>query len=279
MTAGTKFDFHFDEALRGRGVTGAYSLLLGIDQNLTPPEEIAVFVDGVIAGVRERAVRDLITTDPVYAGFRELHKSFEVPTRKLLSAETLIRCVEKRGDIPRIGPLVDVYNAVSLETRVLPHSRCIWPHRRRWAFRCYMRADDFAAKFLKVTEGGTYLHRECGRAETRLSLGAHDLDAVTGGISVRLTTGAERYYPVGAAEPEPVRPGEYAYIDAGGDVICRLEVRQSEKTKVTSATRDVFLIVQGNAATPPAYVRAGHDRLIALLQRFFGGEPVSLYRP
>jgi hypothetical protein len=47
---------------------------------------------------------------------------------------------------------------------VLPHSRCIWPHRRRWAFRCYMRADDFAAKFLKVTEGGTYLHRECGRA-------------------------------------------------------------------------------------------------------------------
>jgi hypothetical protein len=47
---------------------------------------------------------------------------------------------------------------------VLPHSRYIWPHRRRWAFRCYMRADDFAAKFLKVTEGGTYLHRECGRA-------------------------------------------------------------------------------------------------------------------
>ena len=164
MTAGTKFDFHFDEALRERGVTGAYSLLLGADQSRTPPEEIAAFVDGVIAGVRERAVRDLITADPVYAGFRELHKSFEVPTRKLLSAaETLIRYVEKRGDIPRIGPLVDVYNAVSLETK--------------------------------------------------LSLGAHDLDTVTGGISVRLTTGAERYHPVGAAEPEPVRPGEYGYID------------------------------------------------------------------
>jgi hypothetical protein len=33
-----------------------------------------------------------------------------------------------------------------------------------------MRADDFAAKFLKVTEGGTYLHRECGRAAARLRL-------------------------------------------------------------------------------------------------------------
>jgi DNA/RNA-binding domain of Phe-tRNA-synthetase-like protein len=235
MTAGTTIDFHFDEALRERGVTGAYSLLLGADQAMTPPEEVAAFVDGVVAGVRERAVRDLITADPVYAGFRELHKSFGVPTRKLLSAaETLIRYVEKRGDIPRIGPLVDVYNAVSLETR--------------------------------------------------LSLGTHDLDTVTGGISVRLTTGAERYHPVGATEPEPVRPGEYSYIDGRGtdgpgDVICRLEVRQSEKTKVTPATRNVFLIVQGNAATPPAYVQAGHDRLIGLLQRFFGGETVPLYRP
>ena len=230
MTESTTFDFHFDEVLRERGVIGAYFLLLGADQNMTPPDEIAAFVDGVVAGVRERAVRDLITSDPVYAGFRELHKSFEVPTRKLLSAaETLIRYVEKRGDIPRIGPLVDVYNAVSLETK--------------------------------------------------LSLGAHDLDTVTGGISVRLTTGAERYHPVGAAEPEPARPGEYGYIDDGGDVICRLEVRQSEKTKVTPATRDVFLIVQGNAATPPADVQAGHDRLIGLLQRFFGGEAVTLYRP
>jgi DNA/RNA-binding domain of Phe-tRNA-synthetase-like protein len=235
MTAGTTIDFHFDEALRERGVTGAYSLLLGADQAMTPPEEVAAFVDGVVAGVRERAVRDLITADPVYAGFRELHKSFGVPTRKLLSAaETLIRYVEKRGDIPRIGPLVDVYNAISLETR--------------------------------------------------LSLGAHDLDTVTGGISVRLTTGAERYHPVGTAEPEPVRPGEYSYIDgrgtdSAGDVICRLEVRQSEKTKVTPATRNVFLIVQGNAATPPADVQAGHDRLIGLLQQFFGGESLALYRP
>ena len=90
MVTGAAFDFHFDEALRDRGVTGAYSLLLGADQNRTPPDEIAAFVDGVVADVREQAVRDLIASDPVYAGFRELHKSFEVPTRKLFAAsETL----------------------------------------------------------------------------------------------------------------------------------------------------------------------------------------------
>jgi DNA/RNA-binding domain of Phe-tRNA-synthetase-like protein len=229
-TADAAIDFHFAEGLRERGLVGAYSLLLGVDQRMTAPEEVAGFVDGIVASVRERAVRDRIAADPVYAGFRELHKAFDVPTRKLLSAaETLIRYVEKRGDIPRIGPLVDIYNAVSLETK--------------------------------------------------LSLGAHDLDAVTGGISVRLTTGAERYHPVGATEPEPVRPGEYSYIDDGGDVICRLEVRQSEKTKVTATTRDLFLIVQGNAATPVHDVQTAHDRLIGSLQRFFGGEAVPLYRP
>jgi DNA/RNA-binding domain of Phe-tRNA-synthetase-like protein len=229
-TADAAIDFHFAEGLRERGLVGAYSLLLGVDQRMTAPEEVAGFVDGIVASVRERAVRDRIAADPVYAGFRELHKAFDVPTRKLLSAaETLIRYVEKRGDIPRIGPLIDVYNAVSLETR--------------------------------------------------LALGAHDLATVTGGISVRLTTGAERYHPVGSTEPEPVRPGEYGYIDDGGDVICRLEVRQSEKTKVTATTRDLFLIVQGNAATPVHDVQTAHDRLIGSLQRFFGGEAVPLYRP
>ena len=44
MSAGTMFDFHFHEALRARGVTGAYSLLLGADQSLTPPDEIAAAV-------------------------------------------------------------------------------------------------------------------------------------------------------------------------------------------------------------------------------------------
>jgi DNA/RNA-binding domain of Phe-tRNA-synthetase-like protein len=172
----------------------------------------------------------LIAADPVLAGFRALHQAFEVPTRKLFSApETLIRYVEKRGDIPRIGPLVDLYNAVSLKTG--------------------------------------------------LALGAHDIDRIDGNISLRLTTGSERFHPVGAMDPEPIRPGEYAYVDDGNEVICRLEVRQVEKTKVTSSTTDVFLIVQGNPATSARQIETGHDFLITVLRRFLGGNAVPLHRP
>ena len=98
-------------------------------------------------------------------------------------------------------------------------------------------------------------------------------------MALRLTDGSEGFHPVGAAEPEPIRPGEYAYVDDADDVICRLEVRQVEKTKVTAATRDLFLIVQGNPATSAEAVRAGHERLVAVLTRFFGGKTVPAPPP
>lgn len=222
--------FHLAPDVAAKGVTGAFSLLLGVDQRGADIAAVAAFVDSIVDGVRSRATRDAITADPVYAGFHDLHRAFAVPTRKLFAAsENLIRFVEKRGDLPRILPLVDVYNAVSLETR--------------------------------------------------LALGAHDVRAIEGNVSLRLTDGSERFHPVGAEGPEPIRPGEYAYVDDGGEVICRLEVRQVEKTKVTEDTRDLFLIVQGNAATPAEVVWAGHRRLVETLQRFFGGESEVLHRP
>src|SRR3954462_4445101 len=63
-TPGAAIDFHFAEGLRERGLVGAYSLLLGAEQRMTAPEEVAGFVDGIVASVRERAVRDLIAADP-----------------------------------------------------------------------------------------------------------------------------------------------------------------------------------------------------------------------
>ncbi|MEO0035339.1 MAG: hypothetical protein RLZZ501_1362 [Pseudomonadota bacterium] len=222
--------FHFDAALRRRGLTGAYSLLTGLDQTRADADAIAAHVDQVVRRVRAGLTAETIPSDPVLAGYRALHKAFAVPTRKLFSApETLIRFVEKRGDLPRILPLVDLYNAVSLETG--------------------------------------------------LALGAHDLGRIEGDVSLRLTTGTERFQPVGALQPEPVRAGEYAYIDDANEVLCRLEVRQVEKTKVTAATTDLFLIVQGNPATSDEQVIAGHDRLLDLLRHHFGGTPIALHRP
>lgn len=219
----------FDVApeVRGRGLAGCYGLLLDADQTDCDRQAVADFVNDIVARAAPRAIRDKIVADPVLAGFHALHRAFDVPTRKLFSApENLFRHLEKRGDLPRISPLVDLYNAISLESG--------------------------------------------------LALGAHDIDRVDGDIHLRLTDGSENFHPVGASLPEPVRPGEYAYLDDANDILCRLEVRQVEKTKVTEHTRNVFLIVQGNSATPPPLVTRTYDRLTTVLKRFLGGRDVLL---
>lgn len=114
--------------------------------------------------------------------------------------------------------------------------------------------------------------------QTRLALGAHATDKVEGGVELRLTKGDELFVPLGSDKPKPVGRGEYAYVDRSNEIICRLEVRQVEKTKVTLDTTSCFYIVQGNSNTPPMLVRMATERLIELTQRFCGGTVDMLYK-
>jgi DNA/RNA-binding domain of Phe-tRNA-synthetase-like protein len=123
--------------------------------------------------------------------------------------------------VPSINPLVDIYNGVSLETR--------------------------------------------------LSLGAHDVAKVSGDITLRMTDGTERFVALGQPEPEPINPGEYCYVDGSDEVLCRLEHRQCEKTKLTAATTSAFYIIQGNASTPHGLLEQTLRRLVDLTQQFCGG--------
>jgi DNA/RNA-binding domain of Phe-tRNA-synthetase-like protein len=94
---------------------------------------------------------------------------------------------------------------------------------------------------------------------------------VNGRITLRLTQGGERFVPLGAVEPEPIQPGEYCYVDDSGEVLCRLEHRQCERTKVTADTTQCFYIIQGNAATARAMLEAALTRLVERTVRFCGG--------
>ena len=68
---------------------------------------------------------------------------------------------------------------------------------------------------------------------TRCSLGAHDLDAIALPVSLRLLTGQESFTPLGENVPAAVVPGEYGYVDAANRLLCRLDVRQADFSKVT----------------------------------------------
>lgn len=107
--------------------------------------------------------------------------------------------------------------------------------------------------------------------KTGLALGAHDIDKVHGNITLRLTKGDEIFVPLGKTEAVAVFPGEYGYIDDGNNVICRLEVLQVEPTKVTAESKDIFMIIEGNANTDVEYVQSAAKEVCDLITKYCGG--------
>ena len=113
--------------------------------------------------------------------------------------------------------------------------------------------------------------------KSKLAVGAHDTAAVSGNIQLRITAGNENFIPLGQSEAKPVSAGEYAYIDDMNDILCRLEVRQVEKTKVTVETNECFYIVQGNLNTPASLIKESCESIIDLTTRFCGGTATILH--
>jgi DNA/RNA-binding domain of Phe-tRNA-synthetase-like protein len=103
------------------------------------------------------------------------------------------------------------------------------------------------------------------------SLGAHDLDAIDVPVSLRLLTGEETFAPLGSDKPVSVTAGEYGYVDARGRVLCRLDVLQAEFSKVTTATANALLIVEGTTVHAPDHLRRTVDEVIETVTRHCGG--------
>lgn len=108
--------------------------------------------------------------------------------------------------------------------------------------------------------------------KTRLAITAHDLDQVHGNVRLSLAMGGEQFFPLNAAEPRQLHPGEYAYMDEAGEVICRMETRQAARTRPGLSTSDCFYIVHGNPAASPAHLRRAASDLVALTRYFCGGQ-------
>lgn len=112
--------------------------------------------------------------------------------------------------------------------------------------------------------------------KTGLALGAHDIDKVKGNITLRLTKGDETFIPLGKTEPVTIFPGEYGYVDDGNNVVCRLEVLQVEPTKVITESKDIFLIIEGNANISDEYVKQAAEEVCQTITKYCGGNYVFL---
>lgn len=204
------------------GVKILFVVIKGID-NKTPSAEWANYRAQKIAELADE-YKDLdVHQDPILEGYNILHDNTGVRRRKNIPAsENLIKLLRKHGGMNFINKAVDIYNIVSMETK--------------------------------------------------LALGAHDIDNVDGNVTLRFTDGTERFQPLGQDEPIPIAAHEYSYIDDSNEVLCRLEIRQVLKTLVDENTTNVFYIVQGNQATSDEYLRNGAQQIIDLTTKYCGGK-------
>lgn len=107
--------------------------------------------------------------------------------------------------------------------------------------------------------------------ESKLCLGAHDIDKVSGNVSLKITDGTEKFLPLGSEELKPINPGEYSFVDDDNDVICWLDIRQVDKTKVTESSKNVLYLIIGNKETTDQDLEKVTNDLIDLTTKFAGG--------
>ena len=214
-------EFSVEKAVLDSGVKMIFAVVRGIDNHVSDP----AWQDHRTRRIAElyEVYKDLdIHSDPILEGFNILHDNVGVKRRKNIPAsENLIRLLVKRGDLFYINQAVDIYNLISLESK--------------------------------------------------LALGAHDMDRTDGDVTLRFTDGTERFVPLGQTEPVPVAEHEYCYCDDANEVLCRLEIRQVGKTAVDENSRNIFYIVQGNAATHDELLTETAQRIIDTTTKYCGG--------
>jgi DNA/RNA-binding domain of Phe-tRNA-synthetase-like protein len=106
---------------------------------------------------------------------------------------------------------------------------------------------------------------------TLCSMGAHDLDHFTPPATLRLLTGNETFTPLGGTQTVAITPGEYGYVDGASRVLCRLDLFQADFSKVTAATVNALLIIEGTTAHQPETFHQAFADAIDLVTRYCGG--------
>lgn len=214
--------FIVDENVLALGVKIKAVVIEGIN-NKEISEEYEAWRKEKVASLIEKYKDYDIKADPIIEGFYELHQEVGVPRRKNLPAsENLIRLLTKREELISINKAVDIYNILSIESK--------------------------------------------------LCLGAHDIDKVDGNVTLKITDGTEKFLPLGSEELKPVKAGEYSFVDDNNDVVCWLDIRQVDKTKVTEDSKNVLYLIIGNKETKDEDLEKVTNDLISLTTKFASGK-------
>lgn len=221
-------NFNVEKDILDLGMNVTIVVIKGMN-NCKENQAFINYRDSILNDIKSNLTEEIIINDDVLKGFWKLHERIgKTSKHDVSSPENLRNMLLKNGYLPNINLIVDIYNLVSVMTK--------------------------------------------------LALGAHDLDKIKGNVSLRLTNGSETFLPIGYSKNKPISSGEYAYIDDNNDVLCRMEVRQVEKTKVTERTCNCMYIVQGNENVNNEQMQKAVNMLIELTLKYCGGYAEIIYK-
>ncbi len=109
-----EFNYHPDLLSRFPDICGGVILAQGLTNSPTPPDLLQAYLAeqrAVLAKLGDAPLSEI----PSLAAWRAAFRAFGVdPTRYRSAAESLLRRLTKKGDIPSINALVDLCNLVSI---------------------------------------------------------------------------------------------------------------------------------------------------------------------
>jgi DNA/RNA-binding domain of Phe-tRNA-synthetase-like protein len=109
-----------------------------------------------------------------------------------------------------------------------------------------------------------------------MPLAVFDVRDMTGGITVRLAQGDERFTELGSDAVKHPEPGEVIFADDTGLVFARRWCwRQSAQSASRPDTTDVIITLEGHHADAAAEIEAGLYDLQNLLAAYAGGEVIA----
>ena len=112
--------------------------------------------------------------------------------------------------------------------------------------------------------------------KTGTSAGAHDIFKIKGNVRIDICNGTELYVELGGKNSVKIRKGEYAALDEE-KVICRLELKQCEQTKVTKNTKKILLYYSGAKNHTQEQISDALVEACELIKQTCGGDYKIIY--
>jgi len=104
-----------------------------------------------------------------------------------------------------------------------------------------------------------------------LVIGAHNREKIKGNIRFKILNGTELYIPLFQKTQQTVNTGEFGCVD-DEKVLCHMDIKQGDQTKVTEETKNIILYVQGNENIPEKELDEAMLEICHLITKFCGGE-------